>query len=195
MAEATRTTTERLEEDDAARLERIREAALAEAPKHWRLIRTSRHGRILSALMLPFVLALPGAGYGVLTTTGRKTGKRRRKCIRMIRRGSKLYLVQLRPPELAIARPSAVSAWVWNIRSNPNVKVRIRGGTFTGVARELTDPAELAEGREVVCETVVPNDYGECSLHLRGLPTRSKIKELHRYWFDTGVPLVIDLNV
>jgi hypothetical protein len=38
------------------------------------------------------------------------------------------------------------------------------------------------------------NDYGECSLHLRGLPTRAKIKDLHRYWFDTGIPLVIDLN-
>jgi len=36
-------------------------------------------------------------------------------------------------------------------------------------------------------------DYGECALHLRGLPTRAKIEELHRYWFDTGIPLVVDL--
>src|SRR5438477_3302683 len=106
MAEATSPTVQRRDEDAGAR--RVREAAAAEAPKHKRLIRTSRHGRILSALMLPFVLACPSAGYGVLTTTGRKTGKPRRKCVRMIRRGSKLYLVQLRPPELAMARPSAV---------------------------------------------------------------------------------------
>lgn len=26
----------------------------------------------------------------------------------------------------------------------------------------------------------------ECGAHLHGLPTRAKIKELHRYWFDTG---------
>jgi len=36
-------------------------------------------------------------------------------------------------------------------------------------------------------------DYGECDLHLRGLPSRTKIKELHRYWFDTGIPIAIDL--
>src|SRR2546430_6011504 len=159
MAEATSQTTERRDTADAGRLESLREAAAAEAPKHKRLLRTSRHGRILSALMLPFVLAWPSAGYGVLTTTGRKTGKPRRKCVRKIRRGSKLYLVQLRPPELAMARPSAVSGWVSNLRPNPNVTVRIRGGTFAGVARELTDPAELAEAREALCETVTANDY------------------------------------
>ena len=194
MAEVTSPTVEPRDEDHDARREHVREAAIAEAPKHRRLIRTSRHGRILSAMMLPLVLVSPGSAYGVITTTGRKTGKPRRKCVRMVRRGSKVFLVQLRPPELAIARPSAVSAWVLNIRSNPNVTVRIRGGTFTGVARDLTDPAELAEAREALVETVSLNDYGECSLHLHGLPTRAKIKELHRYWLDTGVPLVIDLN-
>jgi hypothetical protein len=103
-------------------------------------------------------------------------------------------MVNLRPPELTKIRPNAVAAWVWNIRSNPNVEVRIRGGTFKGVARELTDPAELAEAREALTETVYAFDYGECTLHLRGLPTRAKIKELHRYWFDTGIPLAVDLK-
>jgi hypothetical protein len=36
-------------------------------------------------------------------------------------------------------------------------------------------------------------DYGECALHLRGFPSRAKIKALHRYSFDTGIPLVVDL--
>ena len=87
----------------------------------------------------------------MITTTGRKTGKARRKCIRVVRRGDRAYLVQLRPPELAMTRPTVVAAWVWNIRANPNVKLRIRGGTFAGVARELTDAAELAEAREALC--------------------------------------------
>ena len=190
MSEATSAT--RRNEDDGAHLASVRDAAAEHASKHRRLIRSARDGRLLSALMLPGVLAWPGSGYGVITTTGRKTGKPRRKCIRVIRRGNKAYIVQLRPPELAMTRPSAVSAWVWNIRSNPNVKLRIRGGTFAGVARELKEPAELAEAREALCETVNLFDYGECALHLRGLPTRSKIKELHRYWFDTGIPLVVD---
>jgi deazaflavin-dependent oxidoreductase (nitroreductase family) len=171
----------------------VRDAAAEHAPRHKRLIRSARDGRILSALMLPFFLVRPPSGFGVITTTGRKTGRRRRKCIRAIRKGNTVYVVQLRPPELALARPSAVSAWVWNIRSNPNVELRIRGGTFAGVARELEDPAELAKAREAFCEPVKLFDYGECNVHLRGLPTRSKIKELHRYWFDTGIPLVITI--
>jgi deazaflavin-dependent oxidoreductase (nitroreductase family) len=193
MTEATSTSATERDEDESAHLANVRDAAAEHAPKHKRLIRSAKGGRILSALMLPGVLAWPGSGYGVITTTGRKTGKARRKCIRVIRRGNKAYIVQLRPPELAMTRPSAVAAWVWNIRSNPNVTLRIRGGTFAGVARELKEPAELAEAREAFCETVNSFDYGECTLHLRGLPTRAKIEELHRYWFNTGIPLVVDL--
>jgi deazaflavin-dependent oxidoreductase (nitroreductase family) len=193
MTEATSTSATQRNEDDGVQLANVRDAAAEHASKHKRLIRSARDGRLLSALMLPFFLARPPSGFGVIMTTGRKTGKARRKCIRVTRRGNKAYIVQLRPPELAMIRPSAVSAWVWNIRSNPNVTLRIRGGTFAGVARELTDPAELEQARKALCETVNLFDYGECGVHLRGLPTRAKIKELHRYWFDTGIPLVVDL--
>jgi hypothetical protein len=76
---------------------RVREIAAAHAPKHTRLIRSAKHGQILSAAMLPFVRALPWGGYGVITTTGRTTGRARPKCVRVIRKGDKAYLVQLRP--------------------------------------------------------------------------------------------------
>ena len=177
---------------DMSAAARVREAAAREAPKHTRLIRSARDGRVVNALTLLPILLMPPSTYGVITTTGRKTGKARRKCVRVVRRGDRAYLVQLRPPELAMTRPTAVAAWVWNIRSNPKVTLRIRGGTFAGIARELTDQAELAEARAAFCETVNPMDYGECALHLRGLPSRAKIEELHRYWFDTGIPLVVD---
>jgi deazaflavin-dependent oxidoreductase (nitroreductase family) len=155
---------------------------------------SARDGRVLSALMLPFFMVRPPSGYGVLTTTGRRTGKTRRKCIRVVRRGNKAYLVSLRLPEQAMRRPSAVAAWVWNIRSEPSVRLRIRGGTFAGIARELSEPAELEQARKALSDTVNLFDYGECSVHLRGLPMRAKIRELHGYWFDTGVPLVIELR-
>ncbi len=142
--------------------------------------------------MLPSFLIRPPAGFAVITTTGRKTGKPRRKCIRAIRKDGKVYVVQLRPPELAIARPSVVAAWVWNIRSNPNVTLRIRGGTHAGVAREIKDPVELADARDAFCDTVKLFDYGECATHMRGLPSRSKIEDMHRYWFDTGIPIAIE---
>ncbi len=144
--------------------------------------------------MLPLLRWSPPAGFGVLMTTGRKTGKRRSKCVRVIRRGDRAYLVALRPPHVAIANPGAVHAWVWNIRANPAVRLQISDGLFDGVAREITDSAELDEARAAICEPVYPTDYCECSLHLRGLPSRTKIQGLHRYWFETGIPVVIDLK-
>jgi deazaflavin-dependent oxidoreductase (nitroreductase family) len=179
---------------DRSDLQRIREAAIQEAPKHRRLLRSAADGRRLSAAMLPFFLLRPPAGFGVITTTGARTGKRRRKCIRAIRVGDTAYLVALRPPEVVIANPSFTAAWVWNIRANPTVSLQLRGGTYVGVARELTNPAELAQARAALCDTVYRFDAGECAMHLRGRPTRAKIRDLHAYWFDTGIPIAIDLE-
>jgi deazaflavin-dependent oxidoreductase (nitroreductase family) len=194
MSPASASPATPTDQDETPRVASVRDAATQEAAKHTRTIRSARDGRLLSALMLPFFQLRPPAGYGVITTTGRKTGKQRRKCVRVIRQGDNAYLVQLRPPKLAIERPSAAAAWVWNIRANPNVRLRIRGGTFSGVARELADPAELEQARRVMCDTVTLFDYGECDLHIRGLPTRNKIVKLHSYWFDTGIPLVVELR-
>jgi deazaflavin-dependent oxidoreductase (nitroreductase family) len=193
MSEAASIPTTRPDEDHR-RDAYVRDEANKHASKHARVIRSAKDGRILSAAMLPFFQVRPPSGYGVITTTGRRTGKTRRKCVRVIRRDDRAYLVQLRPPTLAMTRPSSTAGWLWNIRANPSVRLRIRGGTFAGVARELEEPAELEQAREALCETVNLFDYGECDLHLRGLPTRAKIKELHRYWFDTGVPLVVELR-
>jgi deazaflavin-dependent oxidoreductase (nitroreductase family) len=176
----------------AARAAAIREKAISEAPRHGRLLRSGRDGSILSAIMRSFYIFGTAPGHGVLTTIGRKSGNPRHKCIRAIRRGDKAYVVMLRPPALAVERPAAIASWVWNIRADPHVRLRLGRRTFTGVAREITDPAELEQAREAICETVHLIDYGECNLHLRGFPTRAKIQNLHRYWFDTGVPLVIE---
>jgi len=155
--------------------------------------RSSQGGRTLSALMLPFFLLRPPAGFGVLTTTGRKTGKTRRKCMHVVRRGNKAYIVMLRPRPSAIKNRS-ISAWVLNIRAHPEVRLRIRGGTFAGVARELHDPAEMKTAEEAYCAKIHPFDYFECAFHRGGFPTRDKIDELHRNWFEHGVPLEIELQ-
>jgi hypothetical protein len=34
----------------------------------------------------------------------------------------------------------------------------------------------------------------ECAFHSPGLPTGAKIEELHRSWFATGVPLMVELQ-
>lgn len=174
--------------------ESIRNAAAMQIGKHRGLLRSARRGKVLSAIMLPLLRISPAAGFGVLTTTGRKTGKARSKCVRAIRRAERVYLVALRPPHVAVETPGAVHAWVWNIRSDPRVRLRMSGGTFDGFAREITDCAERERARRAICDTVNPLDYAECALHLRGLPTRAKVQELHRYWFSTGIPVAVDLK-
>ncbi len=149
-------------------------------------------GRILSALMFPLA-ARPPRSFGVLTTKGRKTGKWRRKCIHPVRDGDKVYLVMLRP-NAATVTANHVAAWLLNIRAEPRVRLRMHGGNFAGYARELHDPAEIERARAVYCGTVNPFDYMECTFHRGGLPTRAKIEELHRAWFATGVPLVVELQ-
>ena len=152
-------------------------------------MRSPTGGRVLSAMMLPLFILWPPSGFGVITTTGRRTGKKRRKCVRVIRSANRAHIVMIRPKITHKA-----SAWVLNIRADPNVSLRMRGGTFAGLARELDDDAELQQARELYCAAVNPFDYGECIFHRGSRPTRSKIEELHRSWFDTGIPLVIELE-
>lgn len=141
-------------------------------------------GRILSALQLPFFMLLPPRGFGILTTTGRKSGKKRRKCVRAIRDGNKVYLVSLR---------GRYGAWFRNLQAEPRVRLRIRGGTFEGIAREITEPGEYEAGKAVYCGTVNPFDRLEHRAHRRGRPTPERIRDLHTHWFTVCVSVVIDL--
>jgi deazaflavin-dependent oxidoreductase (nitroreductase family) len=138
--------------------------------------------RVLSASQEPFFRIRPPRGYGVLEMTGRKTGKKRCKCVRAIRDGDKAYLVSIRP-----------TAWLANVRANPRVRLRIRGGTFPGVVRELR-PDEVERARAAYCQSVSPFEFAECMMWRTGRPTRAKMKELHADWFAQGTPLVIDLE-
>ena len=164
-------------------------APYSERPRN-AFVRSAAGGRVLSALMLPDFMLVPPRGFGVLTTTGRKTGKPRRKCVRGIHIGEKVYVVMLGPP--LTGNPNLVAGWLWNIRADPNVTVRIRGGMFKGVARELK-PHEAEQAREAYCDAVHAFDYAMCLFHRGGRPTRAKIQEMTRHWFDTGTPLVVDL--
>lgn len=159
--------------------------------KHNPFVRSKGGGRILSALMLPAFMALPPKGWGVLETTGRKTGKTRRKCVRAVRSGNQVYIVSIRPSSVGQVE---TAAWVLNIRANPRVRLRIRGGTFAGVAREILKNEEIERAKDAYCETVNSFDYDSCAIHRRGIPTRAKVKALHRSWFDKGIRLAVDLD-
>jgi deazaflavin-dependent oxidoreductase (nitroreductase family) len=143
-------------------------------------------GRVLSALMLPWFMLRPPRGFGVLSTTGRRTGKTRRRCVRAIRVGERVYLV-------AIGGPRA--AWVKNLLANPAVRLRIADGSFTGTARELEpDGTEVARAMSAFCETLNPFDYAEYRMHRPGRPSAAGIAALHESWFSKGTPLVIELG-
>ncbi|MDQ3955917.1 MAG: nitroreductase family deazaflavin-dependent oxidoreductase [Actinomycetota bacterium] len=139
----------------------------------------------MSALQLPLFLIMPPRGFGVLTTTGRKTGRRRRKCVRAIREGDKVFLVSLR---------GRFGAWFRNLEAYPDVEIRIRGGRFKGLAREVTDPIEHEQARRAFCETVNFFDRLEHRAHRRGRPTPDRIRALHARWFSVGMPVVIELR-
>ncbi len=180
--------------DDDPTAARIRVAARIQVTRHRRLIRSPKDSHPLTRAMLRLYGRSTPPGYAVLTTTGRHSGRRRRTYVRVVREQDRLYVVMLRPPELAIRRPHALATWVRNIRADPAVTVQLRRHTYAGLVREIDDPAELQRARAAICDTVHLGDYGECLLHLKGLPTRAKIEDLHRYWFDTGIPLLVEIR-
>ena len=149
------------------------------------LIRSPRGARLLSSSQLPLFALRPPKGYGILTTKGRVSGKARRRCVRAPRSGDRAYLVAI--------RGSAVTAWAMNIGANPEVRLRLRGGRFRGRAREL-EPDERDEALRVYLE---PRSYFERLEYRnwrRGRPTREKIDELHRSWFERGTAFVVELR-
>ena len=153
--------------------------------KHNPLINSARGGRVLSALQRPWFTMRPPCGYGVLTTIGRVSGKPRYRCVRAVRRGNRVYLVAIKGMR---------TGWLRNALANPDVQLRIRSGKFGGAARKLRDEPERHLAKEAYYELLSPFEYLECANWLRGLPSRSRIRELHAGWFEQGVPLVIDLD-
>jgi deazaflavin-dependent oxidoreductase (nitroreductase family) len=143
-----------------------------------------RSGRILSAAQLPYFQLRPPHNYGILTTTGHKTGKRRSRCIRIARRGDRAYFVAIK---------GASTHWAKNVLANPEVKLRLRSGRFSGRAREVR-PEEREEGREAYSADVHLFERGEWSIWRKDKFSPEKSRELHREWFDTGTPFVVELE-
>jgi deazaflavin-dependent oxidoreductase (nitroreductase family) len=136
-------------------------------------------------VQVPLFQVRPPRDYGVLTTTGRVTGKRRSRCVRAVRRGDKAYLVAI--------KGVGITGWAKNALANPSVKLRLRSGRFAGTAREPR-PEERDEARAAYSEDVGWFERGEWRIWRSGRFSAEGSRELHREWFDTGTPLVIDLE-
>lgn len=156
------------------------------APGHNRsfLTTTANGGRLLSKAQLPWFLLIPPRGFGVLTTTGRTTMRPRRTCVRAVRDGNTVYLVAIGGER---------SSWLRNLRVNARVQLRIKGGTFPGVARELKD-IEFDRAHELYSSYTGPFEYLESFAHMPGRPRRDRLARMHKHWFETGSPMAIDLQ-
>jgi deazaflavin-dependent oxidoreductase (nitroreductase family) len=143
-----------------------------------------RGGRVLSAVHLPFFQLRPPRDYGILTATGRRTGKRRSRCLRIVRAGDHAYLVAIRGEK--------TSRWAQNVLANPDVGLRLPGGRFRGRARQLRDE-ERESAREAYSANVGWFERFEYRIWRDDAFTAEKSRELHREWFDTGTPIVVDI--
>ena len=148
-------------------------------------VNSAAGGRTLSALQRPLFAIRPPKGYGILTTTGRKTGKRRRRCVRAILDGDRAYLVAIKGTR---------TGWGKNIGANPNVRIRVPGGTYAGVARELGQGPDAERARAAYCDSVNRFDFPAYTMWRKGRPTPAKIREMHRAWFERGKPFVVELT-
>ena len=146
--------------------------------------KSNRAARVLSAIHLPFFQVRPPHDYGILTATGRRSGKRRSRCLRIVRRGDKAYLVAI--------KGAGVTRWAKNILANPRVELRLRDGRFDGRARELL-PEERDAAREAYSAGVHWFERLEWMNWRSDSFSPDKSRELHRKWFDKGTPLVIEL--
>lgn len=101
-----------------------------------------------------------------------------------MRDGAKVYVVAIGGNR---------SAWLQNMRADPQVELRIRGGRFRGRARELT-ASERQRAERIYAARTSPFEFLESLAHLRGWPRRDKSQRLHEHWFRTGAPMVVELQ-
>ena len=139
----------------------------------------------VSGMWVFFRVLLAPRGFALLTVTGRRTGKRRRRPIRAIRDGSTLY---------AVAILGGRSDWLRNLRANPKAQARVGVRTRGITMREVTDPSEREKATRLYVETVAPYDYVDVPIVDWTWPSPSRIRKSHRDWLEGGTLVALDLD-
>jgi deazaflavin-dependent oxidoreductase (nitroreductase family) len=123
-------------------------------------------------------------GLALLTTVGRRTGKRRHRAIRAVRDGDRVY---------AVAFFGDDCAWVKNVRAQPNVKLKLGATTYDAVASVVGD-AERHRAAEAYVAAAGWFDYVDYVNFVWSLPTRAKMLRAYEEWFNSGTPVVFELR-
>jgi deazaflavin-dependent oxidoreductase (nitroreductase family) len=130
------------------------------------------------------VLPTP-AGLALVTTTGRKTGKPRKRAMRVVRDGDRAYAVSLL---------GGGADWVRNLRANPNAQVKLGGTTYTAIGRVLTDSGERARAADLYRPIAGWYDWLDYANFVWSVPTRGRLLRVHDEWFEGGTPVVFELQ-
>ena len=131
------------------------------------------------------VLPTPG-GLALVTTTGRKTGKRRQRAMRVVRDGDRAY---------AVALLGNKADWLHNLRVDPRVRIKLGRKTYDAVGRELVGAEERARAAEAYRPIAGWYDYLDYANFVWSLPTRGKLLRVHDEWFHKGTPVVFELGL
>jgi deazaflavin-dependent oxidoreductase (nitroreductase family) len=104
----------------------------------------------------------------LLTTTGRRSGKKRVTPLQYEKIGEDYYLGAAR---------GVKADWVRNIQSNPQVEIRVGARQFQGTAEVVTDPSKFADFIEIRLERH-PHMIGLIMEKAHGLPKRPSREQL-----------------
>jgi deazaflavin-dependent oxidoreductase (nitroreductase family) len=147
---------------------------------------TKFYARVGNLVTQPLWSVLPApAGFGILTTVGRRSGKTRRQSVRAIRDGDQVFLVCMMGDR---------TNWLRNIRACPQVTIRLGDRSLRGTAREIVDVAERQRAADVYVGTTNTSDYLDYAVYHWSIPTYRRVERAHRRWFDEGIPVVIELE-
>ena len=139
----------------------------------------------VSGMWIFFRLLPVPRGFALLTVTGRRTGRRRRRPVRAIRDGTTIYVVAILGER---------SDWLRNVRANPRATARLSTRTRPVTVREITEPSERQNAAEQYVETVVPYDYFDVPIVDWTWPSASSIRRSHREWLERGTLVALELE-
>ena len=138
--------------------------------------------RVLYAVGLGPVI---GGFIVLLTTTGRKSGKKRVTPLQYEKIGEDYYLGAAR---------GVKADWVRNIQSNPQVEIRVGAKQVQGTAEVVTDPSRFADFIEVRLERH-PRLIGLIMEKAHGLPKRPSREQLEEMAKDEAFVIVHPMKV
>lgn len=120
----------------------------------------------------------------LLTTTGRRSGKKRVTPLQYELIGEDYFLGAAR---------GLKADWVRNIQSNPRVEIRVGAKCFQGIAEVTTDPSKFADFMEVRLARH-PHMIGFIMEKAHGLPRRPSRKQLEELAKSEAVVIVHPTN-